>query len=316
MIEIPNFPASPAKAGVSGSAIEHLVPSFAGDRVRDALNAAATCLAEVSDSARLDAELLLAHALGVEREALLIDPARFAVPDGFAPLVKRRLAHEPVAYIVGYRDFWTIRLAVGPGVLIPRPDSETLIEACVDHFDTLRTGFARHQRGGGWPRNILDLGTGPGTLLLAALSEWPAAQGLGVDASETALGFARTNALSLGMMDRAQFCVGDWGAGIESSFDLILCNPPYIGTGEPLMLDVAAHEPAAALFAGTDGLDDYRRIIPALPALLAPEAIAMLEIGASQRAAVSAIAEACGMTVARRRDLAGRDRALLLRVAA
>lgn len=269
-----------------------------------ALRKAAAQLVAVSDSARLDAELLLAHALGVERATLLIDPTRFAVPDNFASLVERRLTHEPVAYILGYRDFWTIRLLVGSGVLIPRADSETLIEAALAHF------------GAAGPKRILDLGTGPGTLLLAALSEFPAATGLGIDRSDDALAFAHANAAALGLAGRATFRCGDWTAGLAEQFDLILCNPPYIEADAALMPDVADHEPPAALFAGPDGLDDYRRIIPALPDLLASGALAVLEIGASQRAAVSQIADVHGLSVACRRDLAGRDRALVLQIAA
>ena len=180
-----------------------------------ALRAAADRLAAVSDTPRLDAELLLAHALGVERDRLLLDPARFAVPDGFAALIARRMEHEPVAYIVGYRDFWTIRLHVGPGVLIPRPDSEALIEAALSRV-----------AGRDAPLRLLDLGTGPGTLLLALLSELSLATGLGVDASAAALGYARANAERLGLRDRAQFREGDWAAGIDGLFDLIVCNPP------------------------------------------------------------------------------------------
>jgi len=265
-----------------------------------ALRAAASQLAAVSDTPRLDAELLMAHALGVERDRLLLDPTRFAVPVGFDELVARRLGHEPVAYIVGTRDFWTIRLRVGPGVLIPRPDSETLIEAAAAHFAA---------RG---PRTVLDLGTGPGTLLLAALAEWPGASGTGVDASEDALGYARGNAEALGMAGRAGFRRGDWGEGIDGPFDLILCNPPYIGDTEELMPDVAGHEPAAALFAGADGLDAYRRIVPDLPRLLAPGGAAILEIGATQPISVAALARAAGFSVDCRRDLGGRDRALIL----
>ena len=264
------------------------------------LREAAQRLAAVSDTPRLDAELLMAHALGVERQALLLDPTCFAVPPGFAPLIERRLACEPVAYIVGYRDFWTIRLAVGPGVLIPRPDSETLIEAALAHFGTTA------------PRHILDLGTGPGTLLLAAMSEWPGATGLGIDASDTALGYARTNIAALGLDARAQVRLGDWADGVDGPFDLILCNPPYIGDEEPLMPDVAAYEPPHALFAGPDGLADYRRIIPELARLLAPGGAAILEIGATQHILVRELAEAAGFCVACRQDLAGRDRALTL----
>ena len=269
--------------------------------VSAALRAAAVRLAAVSDTPRLDAELLMAHALGIERQALLLDPVRFVVPADFAALIDRRMAHEPVAYIVGYRDFWTIRLAVGPGVLIPRPDSETLIEAALAHVEDREA-----------PLNILDLGTGPGTLMLALLSELPEAAGLGVDVSAEALAFARRNAGELQMQDRAIFREGNWTDGVAGQFDLILCNPPYIADSEQLMPDVADHEPAGALFAGPDGLDDYRRIIPDLPRLLAPGGMAILEIGASQLISVSALVEAAGFAVRCRRDLGGRDRALLL----
>ncbi|WP_077147921.1 peptide chain release factor N(5)-glutamine methyltransferase [Sphingopyxis sp. KK2] len=270
----------------------------------ESLRTAANLLTGISDTPRLDAELLMAHALGVERSALLLDPARYAVPEIYAHLVARRMAHEPIAYILGYRDFWTLRIEVGPGVLIPRPDSETLIEACLD--------FAQGRGGEGWPARALDLGTGPGTLLLAVLSEFPEATGLGVDASEFALAFARDNAEALGMADRTAFQSGDWSAGVDGPFDLILCNPPYIADSEQLMPDVAEHEPAGALFAGGDGLADYRRIIPDLPRLLAPGGLAVLEIGATQHISVGQLAEAAGFAVACRQDLGGRDRALLL----
>ncbi|MGQ3102355.1 MAG: peptide chain release factor N(5)-glutamine methyltransferase [Sphingopyxis solisilvae] len=276
-------------------------PSFAG--VAESLRTATNLLTAISDTPRLDAELLMAHALGVDRQDVLLDPARFVVPELYTHLVARRMAHEPMAYILGYRDFWTLRIEVGPGALIPRPDSETLVEACLD--------LAR-EHGAGWPSRVLDLGTGPGTLLLAVLSELPAATGLGVDASEFALAYARDNAAASGMAERTTFRSGDWGNGVDGPFDLILCNPPYIADAEPLMPDVADHEPREALFAGADGLDDYRRIIPDLPRLLAPGGAAVLEIGARQRAAVTALAEAAGFAVACRRDLGGRDRALIL----
>jgi release factor glutamine methyltransferase len=268
--------------------------------VASALRDAAQRLAAVSGTPRLDAELLMAHALGVERQVLLLDPARFTVPDDFAALVERRMLYEPVAYIVGYRDFWTIRLIVGPGMLIPRPDSETLIEAAVEYF------------GAEGPKRILDLGTGPGTLLLAALAQWPEAHGLGIDESEKAVTYAEDNAIDLEMDERARFRVGDWASGLEGTFDLILCNPPYIADSEALMPDVAGHEPAGALFAGADGLDDYRRIIPDLPRILAPGGLAALEIGHTQHISVCELAETAGFKVACRQDLGGRDRALLL----
>lgn len=266
--------------------------------VRAAISDAAARIA--SDTPRLDAELLMAHALGVSRQAMLLTRLGDRVPEGFAALVERRLAHEPVAYITGSRGFWTIELEVGPGVLVPRADSETLIDAAVAHF-----------AGTAGPKRVLDLGTGPGTLLLAALAEWPAASGVGVDASETALDYARGNAVRLGLADRAELRAGDWADGLDGRFDLILCNPPYIGTGEELGPEVREHEPAGALFAGADGLDDYRCVVPELPRLLAPGGIAVLEIGWTQGAAVAALVRAAGLTAAIRQDLGGRDRAVI-----
>lgn len=281
-----------------------------GDRaaggVGAALRAATARLAAVSDTARLDAEVLMAHALGVERGALLLDPDRFVVPAAFAALIERRAAREPIAYIVGARDFWTIRLMVGPGVLIPRGDSETLIEAALVAKPTRLA-----------PLRLLDLGTGPGTLLLALLSEYPGAHGLGLDRSAVALDYARRNAAVLKLSERAQFREGgwddgDWTKGIGGTFDIILCNPPYIEADAALMRDVADFEPPEALFAGADGLDDYRRIIPGLASLLTPRGVAVLEIGAAQRDAVTALAHEAGFVVQCRRDLGGRDRALVL----
>ena len=257
-----------------------------------------------SGTARLDAELLMAHALGIDRNALLLDMDR-PVPPAFAALVERRAAHEPVAYITGCRGFWTIDLAVGPGVLIPRPDSETLLVAAAAHFDGRADG-----RG---PTTVLDLGTGPGTLLLAALDEWPA-RGLGVDRSATALGYAVRNAAALGLRDRAAFVAGDWAGAIDGAFDLVLANPPYIGTDEALPDEVRAHEPAAALFAGEDGLADYRILAHQLPRLIAPGGCAAIEIGHRQAAAVGALFAARGLASTVHRDLGGRDRCLLVTV--
>lgn len=269
-------------------------------RVRDALAQAARTLAPVSDSARLDAELLMAHALGVSRDRMLLGRLDADVPAAFDALVARRLKQEPVAYILGRRAFWTIELEVGPGALVPRPDSETLIEGAIDFFGT-RT-----------PGAILDLGTGPGTLLLAALAQWPDARGVGVDVSDAALAYARRNGAALGMAGRVAWRTGDWARGIDGRFDLILANPPYIGTGEALPRDVVGHEPHGALFAGADGLDAYRVIVPDLRRLVAPEGLCVLEIGATQGDAVAALARDHGFAVDVRCDLGGRDRAVLL----
>ena len=183
---------------------------------------------------------------------------------------------------------------------MPRPDSETLIDAAVERFGP---------RG---PATILDLGTGPGTLLLAALDQWPQARGLGIDRSEDALAYARRNAARLGLGDRTELRLGDWGEGIEGRFDLVLANPPYVAADADLPPDVADHEPAAALFAGADGLDDYRRLAPQLPRLIAPGGIACVEIGAGQKQAVAALFGAAGLRVASRDDLAGVARCLVL----
>ncbi len=267
--------------------------------VRATLASAATALKDVSSTPRLDAELLMAHASGITRDQLILAHLDDAPPAGFESLLIRRLAHEPIAYVLGTRDFWTIALRVGPGVLIPRPDSETLIEAAVAHF--ARTG----------PRRVLDLGTGSGALLLAALDQWPEATGVGIDASEAAVRIARENVVRLGLGARAAIVKGDW-AGTGERFDLILCNPPYVATSDILPADVANWEPASALFAGVDGLDDYRLIAPGLASQLAPGGIACVEIGHMQRAAVTALLEGQGAEVSCRMDLAGRERCLIV----
>ena len=275
------------------------LPHAGGGVVRQTLAEASCALAVVSDTPRLDAELLMAHALGCDRNALILSRLDEAVPDSFAALLDRRLAHEPIAYIIGHRDFWTVTLAVGPGVLVPRADSETLIEAALDHFG--RPG----------PATILDLGTGPGTLLLAALDQWPNAHGLGIERSEAARAYAQRNVQAIAP-GRAEICGGDWASGITTRFDLVLCNPPYIESGAALDRQVAAYEPGEALFAGADGLDDYRTLARQLPRLIAPGGVAIVEIGAGQADAVTALMRGAGLAVSSRRDLGGHVRALVL----
>jgi len=266
------------------------------NKVREALASATRRLAGIGDTPRLDAELLMAHALGGSREELLLNRLDAAVPAQFEALLERRLASEPIAYIVGRRAFWTIELAVGPGVLIPRPESETLIEAALAHF------------GSAGPARILDLGTGPGTLLLAALAQWPGATGLGVDASEDALAYARRNAVA-----RAEFRRGDWDEGLDERFDLVLANPPYVEAGAALPPDVARWEPPPALYAGADGLDAYRRLAPRFARLIAPGGIACLEIGAGQEEKVRALLAGQRVTIESRTDLRGIVRCLILK---
>jgi release factor glutamine methyltransferase len=262
----------------------------------------------VSDTARLDAELLAAHLLGLGRMEMLAQMHDLSVPAGLDALIARRAAHEPVAYITGSQAFWDLELSVTPDVLIPRADSETLIEAA-------QTAFAGREP----PERVLDLGTGSGALLLAALSLFPAARGLGMDASAAALTVAAGNAQALGFGSRAEmrrlsWRDADWTEGLAAAgpFDLILCNPPYIESHAPLSPMVADYEPHEALFAGGDGLDDYRILLPALPGLLTAGGVAVFEIGYNQADSVGDLARDIGLTTRLSRDLAGNPRCLTL----
>jgi release factor glutamine methyltransferase len=268
--------------------------------LREAIARAASRFDGISDTPRLDAELLAAHALGTSRERLLLHHLDDTDPRDLEGFFARRAGGEPIAYIVGRREFWTIALDVAPGVLIPRPDSETLIEAAVAHF------------GDAGPATVLDLGTGSGALLLAALDQWPRATGVGVDISEQAVAIARVNAQRLGMEGRTRIVRGDWDAGFDERFDLILCNPPYIAADERLPVDVADHEPATALFAGADGLDAYRLLAPRMAGLLTSRGCALFEIGAMQGRDVIGLFRACGYRPRLIQDLAGRDRCVAI----
>lgn len=272
------------------------------DTVRAALREAAERLAATSDTARLDAELLMAHALGVSRTELLLRHMNAEPPAGLTSILDRRANHEPIAYILGTQPFYGLDLAVSPAVLIPRGDSETLIEV------------ARTARAGRPLSRILDLGTGSGALLLAALSVWPEAEGIGLERSAAARAVATRNAATHGLAARAQIIAGDWTqTGWQSDlgrFDLILANPPYVETVADLAPSVRAHEPAEALFAGPDGLDDYRRLIPEVPHLLAPDGMALFEIGLTQGEAVAALAREAGLGARVHHDLAGRPRSV------
>jgi release factor glutamine methyltransferase len=252
----------------------------------------------------LEARLLVAHALGVTPTALLRDPAASASVAALVPLVARRAAHEPLALILGHREFWSLEFAVSPATLIPRPESETLIEAAV-------AAFAHRDP----PRRVLDLGTGTGCLLLAALSEFPAAFGIGVDRSREAAALAACNAAALHLAKRAQFVCGDWADALDARFDLVLCNPPYIATADMdgLMPEVAGYEPRTALDGGADGFAAWRHLLPALPRLLVRDGVAVLEVGAGQAATAGKMAQQAGFAVVARPDLAGIPRALVLR---
>ncbi len=229
----------------------------------------------------------MAHLFGVTRSELLLRHMRDPSPPGYPALVERRAGHEPVAYITGRQEFYGLPLHVTPATLIPRGDSETLVAAALE----AKPDAAR----------VLDLGTGSGALLLAVLAHLRQAQGVGIDRSPQAVAVAARNAEALGLRPQTSFREGDWhGEGWADdlgAFDLILCNPPYVESTAALDRQVAEFEPATALFAGPEGLDDYRILIPQLRGLMAPHGLAVLEIGANQAAAVGALAAASGFAV-------------------
>jgi release factor glutamine methyltransferase len=259
------------------------------------------------ESAHLDAEILLAESLRISRSDLLLGRAAQEITpeqlDLFSAFISRRTRHEPIAYIIGHKEFWSLEFKVGPGALIPRPDSEVLIETALELY-------AKSP-----PASILDLGTGPGTLLLSALTEFKKAHGLGIDASDLALTYARDNATRFGLEARAQFHLGNWAQSINAQFDLILCNPPYISTADILMPDVQNFEPSTALFAGSDGMDDYRAIVPDLARLMTPTGIAVFELGHTQAELFSALARENGFQSVFRHDLSGHKRCAIMTIA-
>lgn len=258
----------------------------------------------------LEARLLLADALGCDMAELIGHPERPLPADAAAGLERqlaRRLRHEPMAYILGRREFWSLSLRVDARVLVPRPDTETLVEAAL--------AAAGGRRG----LTILDLGTGSGCLLLALLSELPDACGVGVDISEGALACARANAERLRLADRAVFVCADWADPLQGRFDIIVSNPPYIADDEWAALDpeVRDFEPVAALRGGADGLAAYRRILPALRRLLMPEGRAFVEIGGVAGVSLSQMGPWGGVQVVGMKcDLAGHGRCLEIAAAA
>ena len=260
------------------------------------------------DSAELDARLLVGHALGLDLTGMIRTADRTLAPDEsdrLDALVRRRLAGEPVARILGQKEFWGLQFALSPATLVPRPDTETVVELALD---MLRANPARQGT------RIADLGTGTGAILLALLSELHGAVGIGTDISQEALETARGNAARLGLSDRTGFIRGDYTSGLSGPFDLIVSNPPYIRSADiaGLAVEVRDHDPAKALDGGPDGLDAYRALIPQAARILAPGAALVVEAGQGQAAQIQALMTAAGLTPheAPKADLAGIPRAV------
>jgi release factor glutamine methyltransferase len=264
------------------------------------------------ESADLDARLLVGHVLGLDHTALAAAAGRMLLPaevDAIDRLAARRLGGEPVARILGRKEFWGLPLAVSAATLVPRPDSETLVEASLAAIDAAG-GRMRALR-------LADLGTGSGALLLALLSELRQARGVGTDLCPAALAVARQNADALGLAARATFVACDFGAALQGSFDLVVCNPPYVQTGEiaALAAEVREHDPRLALDGGADGLDGYRAIADDARRLLARSGRLVVELGAGQTAAVTDVFTRAGLGVdPPLRDVADIARALTVHV--
>ena len=271
--------------------------------IAEAIALGAARLQGIADNPWLESRLLLAHALGLTRNDLIRDPSRPIDPSTFQRLLARRTNHEPLALIVGHREFWSMELKVSPVTLIPRPDSETVIEAALAAFADRPS-----------PKSILDLGTGTGCLLLALLKEFPSAFGVGVDLVAEAAALAKANAARLGLANRSAFVAGDWTRPIWGRFDLIVSNPPYVSSAciATLMPEVAHHEARTALDGGADGFDAYRVILPGLAGHLDPDGTALLEIGIGQANFLAEAARKVGLSASTRLDLAGIPRVIEL----
>jgi release factor glutamine methyltransferase len=276
--------------------------------IGEAIERAARRLAEADIAEpRAEARRLVALATGLPGERLLStrdDALKDEAEQRFEALVARRAAHEPFAYISGEREFWSLPLKVTPATLIPRPDTETVVEAALERVRANNLTAPR----------ILDLGTGSGCIVLALLSELPSATALATDISDDALGVAEMNACALGLADRVTFRRGAWADGISESFDLIVSNPPYIREADAVSLapDVVDYEPRAALFAGADGLDAYRAIAAGAPRLLKRDGALAVEVGAGQADDVAQLLTSAGLDIVGiRADLSGTPRCVI-----
>ncbi len=271
--------------------------------IAEAIRNGALRLRGIADNPRLECRVLLAHALGLTQNDLVRDPSRRIDTACFETLLARRLTREPIALIVRNREFWSMDFKVSAATLIPRADSETLIQVAL-----------AHHAGRVPPERIIDLGTGTGCLLLALLREFPTAFGIGLDVVPAAASLARANADRLGLAHRAAFLCGDWTNSLRGRFDLVVANPPYVAAGDiaSLMPEVQRHEPRSALDGGVDGYDAYRAILPRLPALLKPDGVAIVELGAGQADTVTALARKAGLRASLHLDLAGIERVMVL----
>ncbi len=260
--------------------------------------------------AMIEARMILCAALGIDHAALLryadhpIGAQGAEAAARIAALAARRAKHEPVSRILGRREFFGLDLAISPAVLDPRADTETVVEAVIEAMSAKRE----------MPLRILDLGTGSGALLCALLASFPQAFGIGIDLSEAACRVAAGNLEALGLAARGKIVCGDWTKALRGSFDIIVSNPPYIAHAEiaTLDLEVRDYDPHLALDGGADGYDAYRVLIPALPHLLAPDGVAVFELGIGQAEGVGDLLKGAGLVVTgAKRDLAGIERAIV-----
>jgi release factor glutamine methyltransferase len=283
---------------------------LAGQTIESARRALTTRFKSAGiDSAELDARLLAGAALGLDLTGLIAATTRIITLDQATCLedfTQRRLAGEPVARILGVKEFWGLALQLSPATLVPRPDTETVVELALE--------IERGEQRPDLPRRIADIGTGSGAILLALLSEWREATGVGTDISPQALQTASRNAARLGLAPRAAFVACNYAAALSGMFDLIVSNPPYIRSAEIARLDreVREYDPQRALDGGADGLDAYRALIPQAARLLAPNGTLIVEAGRGQSGAISELMATSGLTPERppKADLAGVPRAV------
>ena len=268
-----------------------------------------------NDSAELDARILLGAVLSLDLTGMIAAAERRVTAAEAARLedaVRRRVAGEPVARIVGSREFWGLSLQLSAATLVPRPDTETVVELALEMLRPLE--MPRPRADPERRLRIADIGTGSGAILLALLSELPDANGVGTDISVAALQTASGNAVQLGLASRAAFVACDYAAALSGAFDLIVSNPPYIRSADiaGLSIEVRDYDPLGALDGGTDGLDAYRALIPQAARLLAPGGALVVEAGQGQSGEIQGLIDAAGLTCERppKADLAGIRRAV------